>query len=72
MDAELLVWGDGTIRLAFWDSLRGNDRIFILREGLDAMESSAAAEHDEEVLTPVNLIAELRKMAQAALEEPAP
>lgn len=30
---ELLKWGDGTIRLSFWDVVSGNDAIFVLGEG---------------------------------------
>lgn len=61
MELELLKWGDGTIRLAWWDSLEGHDRIFVLREDGTAAESDHSEE--EEHLTPIDLVAVLRQMA---------
>ncbi len=61
---ELLQWGDGTIRLAFWDSLHGDDKIFILEESGQAFISEYTDDSDEEVRIPVDLVAELRKLAE--------
>lgn len=60
---ELGVWGDGTIRLAFWDSKNGDDRIFILNADGTASQSSGDDEAGEEVVTPVDLVAKLRELA---------
>ena len=57
---ELSSWGDGTIRLSFWDGDHGNDRIFILGE-----DGRAYVEDDDDNRTPVDMIAELRAMALA-------
>ena len=58
MNMELLIWGDGTTRLSFWDNIHGNDRHFILDE------SGAVFEEDEnDVRQLVDFVAELRKMA---------
>lgn len=64
MDFELLKWGDGTIRLAYWDSLHGDDILFVLDENGKAYrarqhEDMEGAEYVEEA----NLIEELRKLA---------
>jgi hypothetical protein len=60
MEFELLKWGDGTIRLAFWDSDEGKDRIFVLGE-----DGLAYIQNDEtEERTQINLVQELRKMAE--------
>lgn len=61
MELELLKWGDGTIRLAYWDSLEGKDRVFVLNEDGTACESD---HEDAETLTPVDLVAVLRQMAE--------
>ncbi len=57
MDLELLEWGDGTIRLSFWDSSVGADRHFILDQN-----GSAKEKDDQDVCQPINLVIELRKM----------
>jgi len=69
MRAELLQWGDGTIRLAFWDSESGNDQIFIL--DADGKVYRSGFEDDgtplgTETRTLVDFVAELRKLAGAA------
>lgn len=60
MDLELLAWGDGTIRLAFWDSMEGKDRIFILAD-----DGQAYVEEDDGSRTRVDLVTELRGTALA-------
>lgn len=60
MDLELLARRDGTIHLSYWDLDRGKDRIFILLADGQAFE-----EVEDDVNTPVNLAAELHKMALA-------
>jgi hypothetical protein len=57
---ELCAWGDGTIRLAYWDTSEGKDRIFILGE-----DGRTYVEDDDDNRTPVDMIAELRTMALA-------
>lgn len=59
MRFELLAWGDGTIRLTFWDSDYGNDRSFIL--GVDGLAYEEAKDETRHV---VDLIVELRKMVK--------
>lgn len=61
MELELLRWGDGTIRLTYWDSIDGKDRIFILTADGQAFEEDA-----DDVRHPVNLVTELHTMALAA------
>lgn len=63
MELELLTWGDGTIRLSFWDSLHGQDRIFILEADGRAYEADEA-----DTRTSVDLVLELRKMAMSESE----
>ena len=60
---ELLRWGDGTIRLSFWDVSRGEDRIFVLREDGLASLVSAIADDGSETLVAVNLVLALRRLA---------
>lgn len=60
---ELGTWGDGTIRLAFWDRMHGDDRIFILNEDGTTSQSSGDDEAGEEVVTSVDLVAKLRELA---------
>lgn len=65
MEFELLVWGDGAVRLTFEDRLEGNDIVFTLGE------DGQARYWDGEDGEPVNLVAELRKLALAR-QAPAP
>ena len=62
MELELQQWGDGSIRLAYWDYMEGKDRIFVLLADGTAREATQVDETTEE-LTPVDLIAALRVMA---------
>ena len=55
---ELSAWGDGTIRLSFWDSEHGHDRIYILGE-----DGQTYTEDDDDKRTPVDMITELRALA---------
>lgn len=59
MNLELTTWGDGTTRLAYWDTISGADRIFILGDDGQAYE-----EDDDEQRRPVELVAVLRAMAK--------
>ena len=58
MQLELLKWGDGSIRLTFWDTMHGKDVVFILDE-----DGSAYVEQEDETRTAVDLALELRKMS---------
>lgn len=60
MMVELGQWDDGSIRLALWDSMHGNDRVFVLLADGTARESDR---EEVETLTPIDLIAVLRAMA---------
>jgi len=62
MELELLQWGDGSIRLSYWDHMEGKDRIFVLLGNGTARESDC---EEPEALTPIDLIAVLRGMALA-------
>lgn len=61
---ELLKRGDGTIRLAFWDSLHGADAVFVLQASGQAWRAEEA-EEDGEAWLPVSLVQELRALALA-------
>ena len=63
MDLELMLWDDGTVRLAYWDFEHGADRVFVLGNDGKAREASQA-DNDEEVLIETDLVRELRKMSQ--------
>lgn len=56
-ELELIEWGDGTTRLSFWDSLHGEDRIFILKPDGTAEEEVTIGDRDE--VQSVNLVTEL-------------
>ena len=60
---ELMVWGDGTIRLTYWDSMHGNDRIYVL--GRTGLAFCSSHDGDAETLTVIdNLVLELRELAK--------
>ena len=61
LQLELGVWGDDSVRLAFWDAIHGDDKIFVLNE--DSTASKSRWLDDDEQFTEVDLVAELRKMA---------
>ncbi len=61
---ELSSWGNGRVKLAFWDYLSGNDRIFSLEPDGTVFEESM--KDDDETRTVVNLVAVLRKIAISA------
>jgi hypothetical protein len=63
LELELGQWGDGTIRLAFWDSLHGADVFFVLSAGGKAYRAGDEQEDGSEVLTEVDLVEVLRAMA---------
>lgn len=52
---ELSQWGDGTTRLAYWDSLTGKDTVIVLNNDGTASLSSYQDESDFEQLEPINL-----------------
>lgn len=64
MQLELLVWGDGTIRLTYWDHMHGNDRVFLLDADGQAYETTSI-DDTTETFAPVDLVAVLREMAAA-------
>jgi len=55
---ELMEWGDGTVRLAYWDSLHGEDESFILHDG------EAYVEDEKGFRVSVNLVDELIRMVK--------
>ena len=59
---ELTRWGrDGNIRLAYWDSLHGDDVVFLLNEdGTCRLEEGSK---------PTNLVKELIKLCEKIEEE---
>ena len=64
MMLELACWGDGSIRLAYWDRLHGDD-IIIRLDPEQASKTDAHIDDDGEDVEPLpNLIAFLREMAQ--------
>lgn len=70
---ELLKWGDGTIRLSFWDAVSGNDAIFVLGEGGQAWRAETEYESPadlagKERLIECDLVQELRGLALALHE----
>ena len=54
---------DGAVFLNHWDSLRGEDRIFILLKSGDAVES-VYGDYGEHYEKPINLVLELRALAE--------
>lgn len=63
---ELMEWGDGTIRLSFWDSLHGHDEVFILNEDGTAERSTGfvSEDSDEESFIRVELPSALRELLE--------
>ena len=64
---ELAEWGDGTIRLAFWENMHGDDKIFVLGgDGQAFLSRYDEQENSEykEVLVPINLVLSLRELAK--------
>lgn len=65
MNLELSMWGDGTIRLSFWDNLRGKDVHFVLDEdGQARRRYYQSEESDDEMFEPVDLVLKLRELVQ--------
>lgn len=62
MQLELGLWGDGTMCLAFWDIMHGEDRIFVLHE--DGTASRSSWNGDLHQLASVNLVTELRRLIE--------
>lgn len=54
---ELMEWGDGTIRLTYWDSLHGENESYIL----DA-DGQAYIEDEKDFRVSINLVEKLRKL----------
>lgn len=69
IDLELGQWGDGSIRLAYWDHLEGKDRIFVLLGDGTAREATSMDENNEELIA-IDLIATLRAMAMEGGDTP--
>ena len=59
----LETWGDGTTRLTHWDSVHGDDVVFVRRDD-GAFRSIYAGEGKEQLLEQVDLLAELRRLAK--------
>jgi hypothetical protein len=64
MELELLVWGDGTIRLTYWDSAAGADKVFLLGDDGRAYLTDYGDDDDQEIRRPVDLVLSLRQMAK--------
>lgn len=62
MDFELLAWGDGTIRLTYWNYKDGQDICFILGD-----DGKAYTEDEDDNRTGVDLITRLREIAIASM-----
>lgn len=54
-----MSWGDGTVRLTFWNSLHGEDESFILDK-----DGQAYVEDEKGFRVSVNLVYKLRKLAK--------
>ncbi len=52
---ELSEWGDGTVRLAHWNSLTGEDTIIVLNPDGTASLSSYTDDSDTEIYQAINL-----------------
>lgn len=66
MNLELRSQNDGTAWLNYWESAGGEERVFLLKPDGTAHELSFPPGEDEtEIYTPVDLVAELLKMARA-------
>ena len=61
---ELSAWGDGTVRLSFWDSSEGKDRIFVLRQGQLCQLSLGIDDNGVETFREVDLVTELHKLVK--------
>lgn len=76
IDLELSTWGDDSIRLAFWDSIHGKDRIYILNADGSAHFAQPTddpeGESDEEALTVVELVTTLRRLLADVEQEREP
>ena len=59
----LETWGDGTTRLTHWDSVHGDDVVFVLRDD-GAFRSTYDGDGEERLLEQVDLVAELRRLAK--------
>jgi hypothetical protein len=57
VDLDLCTWGDGGIRLVFWDYLQGQDQVFVLHA-----DGTATQETEGETETSVNLVLALREL----------
>jgi hypothetical protein len=70
MELELSDWGDGSVRLTFWDSMHGDDRVFVLLEdgtAAKAIQTEIAGEVEGEFdyiehFEPCNLVWALRAL----------
>jgi hypothetical protein len=60
---EIYMMPDGQVRLCFWDSLYGEDRVFTIETDGTVFEETI--EEDDETRKIVNLVEELRKIALA-------
>ena len=56
---ELMVWGDGTIRLSWWDSLHGEDKVFVLDD-----DGNAYMQDDDGSKVEIPLVLDLRDLAK--------
>lgn len=74
---ELLKWGDGNDTLAYWDSLSGDDEIFVLSDDGKAYRSTENIpdnwdwrdKTDYTVLEEVNLVEALKKLLRRLEQE---
>jgi hypothetical protein len=72
MEFELMVWGDGTIRLAHWDRLHGDDIVITLGKDGTATGTGYGRPEQKRGLEPYpidNLVLFLRQLAQREKRE---
>lgn len=64
---ELSKFNDGTTRLSYW-SIYGNDLHYILNEDGTVLLQRFDPETETDVITPVDLVSELRTLADKVYE----
>ena len=62
MELELARWGDDLIRITYWNSLTGEDRIFRLNTDGTVDEDVFVDEDNEMTTSNVNLCVKLREL----------
>lgn len=63
MDFELLTWGDGTIRLTYWNTATGKDIVIVLAEDGQAYLVTDTRDDGTETRQGIDLVPYLRGLA---------